>query len=811
MTKKHLEIDWKNGLVAGNGKSGVLCAVNEKEWICIFQNMDFIIPTKEPRTLPENVSEQLHPARQAVLHKDASWDVDGRKRTYLYPFHPGAQLRITMPVSGDIRWEQQTVYDTQEIRYMAKTDESTITIRTFVSRADDVIISKLTFDPHIPFTQTSLFMDELTDIAHFGVRRKGNAPEKQMKYRTFQDLSHGIIGVLAHYPDFDGSELKECGYLVLSKVLLSQDVILLTKTIRLSHLGPIDTFGEYTGVEQIEKYTRQLSDIAKQYQDETGDFDYKQALLASLKKRNVLFQEVTWNLSDESMRTWTNEEVLKAQKSSDVLLDEAVIRAYKQGRYALENCGGYSAPRLCGMWTGEFNPEWNGSYTMDANVNIQVSGMNTGNLYGSAVGYIYFILKQIPDWIRNAQAVYGMKDSLLAPVNTDGNRAVMVEYDKDYPFQYWNAGASWMMIPIYEFWQCYGNQKIPVPKEWNLKQDIWDLEMEILRPLLQMTMNFWFQLCTPEYYMDESGTPTYCPGKTRLHAKERFLILPSYSPENHPMGYESTITANATMDISAAIECMNMVIRLEKQIADPDSNDRIRKCEQFLKELPDYQLDETGALKEWALSWYQENNEHRHISHLYCAWPSYETQHHPSLKKACCQAVKNRELFNLGKDDTSSHGWIHRALVMARLKDGNAVADILRHLFKSDIFYHTFMTDHDTDRCRGVYCTDTIIGLTGVFQEMLLYSEDDCIEFFPAMAPEWTKGTIKGLRTRNQILVEELEWDFSKEYVRVSLNVNKAGNISVKIKEMEEQQISFETGRYLLEWQNKSLEVKHVR
>ena len=70
---------------------------------------------------------------------------------------------------------------------------------------------------------------------------------------------------------------------------------------------------------------------------------------------------------------------------------------------------------------------------MDANVNIQVSGMNTGHMEKAAWGYMYFILRQIGDWKENAKAVYGMWDALLAPVNTDGNRAIMVEYDIDYP------------------------------------------------------------------------------------------------------------------------------------------------------------------------------------------------------------------------------------------------------------------------------------------------------------------------------------------------------------------------------------------
>lgn len=33
---------------------------------------------------------------------------------------------------------------------------------------------------------------------------------------------------------------------------------------------------------------------------------------------------------------------------------------------------------------------------------------------------------------------------------------------------------------------------------------------------------------------------------------EKYLIIPSFSPENKPLGYKSAITANASMDIAAA-------------------------------------------------------------------------------------------------------------------------------------------------------------------------------------------------------------------------------------------------------------------
>lgn len=67
---------------------------------------------------------------------------------------------------------------------------------------------------------------------------------------------------------------------------------------------------------------------------------------------------------------------------------------------------------------------------MDANVNLQSSGMNTGNIYAAGESYIKFVLKQIPDWEENAAKTYGMTDAIQVPVNTDGDRATHTDIGK---------------------------------------------------------------------------------------------------------------------------------------------------------------------------------------------------------------------------------------------------------------------------------------------------------------------------------------------------------------------------------------------
>lgn len=237
------------------------------------------------------------------------------------------------------------------------------------------------------------------------------------------------------------------------------------------------------------------------------------------------------------------------------------------------------------------------------------------------------------------------------------------------------------------------------------------------------------------------------------------------------------------MDISAAKDVINMYIEMiNKEMAEENRTaamQAVSEAEALLRLLPDFMYDESGAVKEWSMKEYGENNAHRHISHLYPAWPALQTQHDSKLAAACRQAVINRNHENKGKDDTASHGWIHKALVEARLKNADAVYDTLNLLVHSDIFYTTLFTDHNTDRSKGVYCTDTAFGLVGIINEMLVYSDEHTIELLPAWSDKLGSGMVKGLRTRCGITIDELKWDVDKKKVYVSLDWGNADEINI--------------------------------
>ena len=801
---------WQQGMVTGNGENGAVIAGSPYSDTLICQNIRFIMPTNDPRYTPEEVTGQLEEARQAVVNGDDTWDIHGRNATYFYAFHPGPVLRMTAKKRAYHNYIRWTDFETAEVGVKYTDARGAWERTTFSSREDNVTITKITRSSLGAKIDLTLSLDDC-----WSLRNWGGGGEKDMRYKKLADGSGDWIAQIAHYPAYENSELKNGGYCGFIRVIaeggqkervvldesndsenVARDknpavkitgadaVYLITKSDRTFDMGPMADFAGAEQYDLLDELNAAAAAVAEKYTKD-GHFDYEAALAPHAAQQSALFNAVKFDLGEDGKETVPNERLILLQKNSKTLLPAMVERAYNQGRYAQICCAGDSFPRLYGMWTGEWNPSWRGIYTMDANVNLQASGMNTGNMRAAGEGYIRFVLRQIPDWEENAAKTYGMTDAIQVPVNTDGDRAMMVEYNRWYPFQYWNAGASWMLLPIYEYWQCYGNTPIEYEGE------ALDLEKDILLPLLTKQANFWAQLVTPEYYTDAQGAARYEAGKTKLNEGEKYLIIPSYSPENEPGNYHSPITANAAMDIAAAKDGLRMTVELEKAVKAAGYEERIARWEALSALLPDYRFDETGALCEWAMREYEENNKHRHISHLYAAWPAFETQDDPALAAACDQAIENRNRENEGEDDTASHGWVHKALVAARLKNAGSVYHSLYMLMADDLYYDSLMTDHYTHNSWGVFCTDTSIGAVGVIDETLLYSNDGVIQALPALPEEWATGSIKGLRARTNAQVD-LEW--TADTVTVTVASDKAQTIRVGVYGGEAVTASFSAG-----------------
>ncbi len=829
-TRKNSTESWRQGMVCGNGRQGVITSGAPYEDTFIFQNIHFILPNKNQRTCPDT-SDELEYVKQSIVKGEDI--VDDASYDDVYYYHPGGQLRISSEKERAKDYIRYTDYSTAQTGVKYTDKNGTWERKTFTSKADDVTVTQLSqSDTGTPLNIT-LSIDDISTIANYG---DGN--EVDLKYKKLVSDDCSYIAMVAHYPNYENSELKEGGYATLTYVVCeggtkeisqgksvddeqyvgdgnpqieisgARSVYLITVSDRTHEMGSIDEFAAQENYELIDELNENAQSVAEKY-SANGSFDYKEALNNHLEIYSPQFEAITFELEGGSS-TLSNDELIKNAKGEKEISSALAERAYYSGRYAYLCCAGYSTSRLYGMWTGEWNTGWGSKYTMDANVNLQISSMNTSNISSAPIGYVYFLLRQMPDWEENATATHGFTDAIQAPVNTDGDCAVITETCYPYPFRYWNAGASWLLQPLYETIQCYGNIQIPLSDEFNLNdlksvlsttaedltdEDIkaieergyLDLEKEILLPLLIKSVNYWDQLMSAEYYTDAQGNIHYEEGKTTLEDGEKYCILPSYSPENNPANYNSPSTANCAIDISACNSNLEMLINVMKDI---DENADTSKWEELKSNVPVYTYDDTGALKEWACNQFEENNEHRHLSHLYCAWPMNETQDNEELKTACEQAIINRT-----SENEASHALVHRSLISTRLKNRTDLTESLVTLMNSKIYYDSLMTNHNFDR-DSCYCTDFELGYLGIVNEALIYSNDGEIEILPCV-PEsgFNSGKITGVRARTRAEITSLEWNLTDKTAKVTItsDIDQTIDISCGLSD-DTQSVEFKAG-----------------
>ena len=828
---------WRHGMVTGNGRQGAIIAGSPYNDTVIFQNIHFILPNKNPRENPVTYDE-LETVRQNIINgKDI---VDDQPYMDVYSYHAGAILRMaqTDKAAAGVEPSQYiryTDYDTAQVGTRYTDGDGQWDRLTFTSKTDDVTITQLTASSTGAKLDVTFSYDSLSTMPNFGKTGDVYPSETDIRYKRTTDENLEYLGFVAHYPSYEGSELKDGGYATVSyifceggtkelatvegreeeqfvgeeiqgiKVSGATKIYVITASDRTYEMGAYDDFAEQESYALETALREKVKAVADKYTRD-GVFYYSEALKSHTDVFTAQFNAVEFSLgADISV---PNEDLTSYKFNNTTVNNTLAERAYYSGRYAYLCCAGTSTSRLFGMWTGEWVRDWGSKYTMDANVNLQTSSMNTGNISDAYVGYVNFILRQVDDWMDNAYASHGYEDAIQAPVNSDGDMALLTESCYPYPFRYWNAGASWMLQPLYETLQCYGDVKIPLSDEFDLEdlraalsmtnvpltdekvaeikeRGYLDLRSEILLPLLLKSANYWDQLMVPEYYTDANGDIHYEAGKTALAEGETYCIIPSYSPENNPSNYPSPSCANSAIDIAACRNNLEMLIEIWRSV-DPTAD--VSKWERLMEKIPPHLYDETGAIKEWAANRFEENNTHRHLSHMYMVWPLFETQDDEALRDAAIQAIANR-----ASENEASHALIHRALIAARLKDRDSVTESLVGLMNGNklrtIYYNSLMTNHHTNRS-SCYCTDFAIGYLGIVNESLIYSHTGVIEVLPALPTSgFDEGYIKGIMCRTRAEVISLSWSLKtgKASVTVRSDIDQTIEVSCGLSSKSEK------------------------
>ncbi|MER7518382.1 glycosyl hydrolase family 95 catalytic domain-containing protein [Streptomyces sp. NPDC126499] len=678
---------WEDAFLAGNGHHGALVYGDPADDRVIVTHHLLVRPVHAPGdTRPPRLADRLPALRDRLLagEPDAGDTfTDGRPLLRPRPFHPAFQTRLTTP-AGPARGPYRRAVDfaTGVVTATHGPRRSDV----FVSRADDVLVQRIT----VPGERTELRLDH---------RLPGAPADLTVAHDVHRTPYGALLTLRAGY----GGHGAGSGYTGLTLALAdrgtltpgptgvrcegARELLLLTRVI--PHDGRPGLDGAVAALAALPRGTPAAT--------------HARLLDRHLALHRTAYRRVTLDLdAPAEERALPGSELLR-HPGSPALLE----RLFAAGRHHLLSSAGLLPPRLTGLWTGDWDTAWSGAFTHDANLGLQTASAVAADLPEATGALRDLILGQLDDWRDNAREVFGTR-GVVAPAHTDGVSGHAYHFSREYPLHVWTAGADWLLKPLVDHAETHGVR-----------------DPEVTAVLAEVALFY-------EDFLVETG-----PGG-------RLAVVPSYSPENRPVG-GGWAAVDATMDLTAARHALLTA-------ADHHPGPRADRWRALAGRLPAYRINADGALAEWAAPGLGDRYDHRHLSHLYAVWPHDEINPYdtPALARAAHRALALR-----GAENSSAHGHLHQGLIAARLRDPERVGAALHRLLTGRYFHASLMSAHYPDL--DVYNADAAHTLPALVVETLLQSSPGRLVLLPAPLAALPSGRLTGIRTRFGATVD-LAW-----------------------------------------------------
>ena len=732
--------NWNEALPLGNGSLGAMVFGGIAEERLSF-NLDTLWSGRPEQTVNPALKNALEPARKLIRagkYHEATEFLDKNTGNYdSASYIPAGDVIINTDIQGQIQTYSRSL-DLQSacaVTDMQTDNDLHISRECFVSFPDKVFVMeiksrgqvKLNFSCHlscetagkisVPDTNSLLFEGAMPIFNRYG--------------KTIWQDDEGRTGIcyamqLSVFPS-GGTLRTENEKICISNADSALVLVTIVSNFKNYKTAPEDSDINCAAV--AVKYISNAVKIGSSKLRERHIEDY-----SKLYCRSIL------HLPETENKAFTiPERLFSSWKQKETFSPALAALAYNCGRYLLICCSrpGTQAANLQGIWNDQIGAPWGCNYTVNINTEMNYWHAETANLAECAEPLFDLIFDLAEKGKIAAKEIYGL-DGWCLHHNTDIWRFCANASGKSR-WSLWPMGGAWFCRHLAEHIR-YSNDKSFLEKAFPVILE----QAKFLTGLLQKH-------------------------------NDRLTTIPSTSPENNFLDPEtkqiSAVAYGAQMDISLIREVLENVMEFSAEFPDTDK-DFIQKIPDILAQLQLPKIGKYGELLEYGEEFEEENIHHRHLSHLYGAYPGTEftPDKNPEFYQACIKSLERRGDISTGW----AMGW--RAALWARFRDPQKLLTVLKH------FFHPVGTEFDDWQGGGIYLNfldahppfqiDGNFGITAALAEVFLQAHRTnqtglpVIELFPCLPSNWICGSINGLRTPCGLEID-LSWQNNKAAVAI--------------------------------------------